>query len=316
MTNERPYIVFRFFRILEKIFGRQPGIKAESAWSNDGAAQFYTLEAALMHIEGCVRKLTIPSFSRVHIPALSFGNANMQASLVPGMEYLFAISAPTVDDANLTGLAAANPPSVSLTPSGTDRLMLWYMHAYSNGSGQTGSTASATFNTSESATSCGTALTINNAGGLGEMSMWYRVAPTATTANATVSITNSQGGGALKMVIYSGCAQSSPINAYNSVSATGTNASLSVTTTVDNSWVTGFQENNGVAVTVGSGCSKRRTDGGGDRVLDSGSAITPAGAFNINWSHSSVPYGVVASAISPATATASYNYLSLLGAGQ
>jgi len=308
-------IVHRLFRMWESVAGRRCGdngsgdtVRIESAAhideeTGETVIQFFTVESVLAHVEGTVRNFIrgkIPRVSSVSVPMLSTPGFNLP---LPAAGYLFAISAPTNNQANLTGFATANPPVVSMTPSGSDTVMMFYALTYSNGSGSTGLTTGASFN-SQAATICGTELVINNAGGLGAMSMWYKLSPSATTANATMTISNSQGGGTLCCVVYSGVNQSmtysgTPTDAYNSVSATGTNGSVSVTTVLNNSYVTGFQQNNGVMIGAGSGATARITDGGGTRVLDSGSAITPAGPFSLNWTNSSVPYGVVAASISP-----------------
>lgn len=301
------YWVYNTFRVLEFLFGRKYGVRPES--SNDtetGITQFFTLESALMYMEGHVRALKLPKIEKVYIPQLAFATNGFIPQSTQKIPYLFAISAPTKDDANLTSYSQANPPSVSLTPSGSDRLMVWYFSTLSSGGGQYGDITAATFNTSESATDAGTHLVLNNAGGIGEFCIWYRVAPTATTANATCTINNSQGGTNQYIVIYSGVDQTTPKNAYGTTSGTGNSVALSITTTVDNSWVTGHTTNNGVSMTVGSGCSARRTSGGGDQVIDSGGAVTPAGAFSLNWSMGgSQPYGAIGIAISPVAATTS-----------
>lgn len=309
-TKFGKYWVYNVFRVYERVFGREHGVRPESACDSKGNRQFFTLESFLMYCEGRLRQFKLPelSYERVYIPVLSPVGA---PSSMVGVPYLLAIGAPTNNQASLTGYAGANPPVVSMTPSGSDTIMMWYTHAFSNGAGQTGVTASATFNTSESATSAGTHLNINNSGGLGQMSIWYRVAPTATTANATVTITNSQGGGALNLVVYSGVDQTTPSAGYNTNTTTSANANVNVTTTVANSYVTGFSLNNGVPVTAGTGMTARVTDGGGTRVLDSGNLATTQ-TFNWNVVNSSQPWGAVATALSPVASTPNSGFFNLM----
>jgi hypothetical protein len=297
-----PYWVFNVFRVYEQIFGRRYGIRCESTSDDKGNVQFYTWEAALMYVEGKLRSFKLPEFSRVHVPAFQMAGVPLSFTKSP---YLFAITAPSNNASGLTSFGSGNPSSQSMTPSGTDRVLLWYSMAYSNGGGQYGSTASATFNTSESATSVGAQLVVNNAGGLGSFSAWYRVAPTATTANATVTISNSQSGGALYLAVYSGVDQTTPTHGWATASSSGSaNSNVNVTTTVANAYVTGWQNNNGVAVSLGTGMTARVTDGGGVRVQDSGELASPQ-TFNWNAIHSSIPWGCGAFALSPVASASS-----------
>lgn len=140
------------------------------------------------------------------------------------------------------------------------------------------------------------------------MSMWYRIAPTATTATATCSITTSQGGGSMFNVVYSGAHQTTPIDAYNTASGNSNDSNVNVTTTVANCYVTGFSQNNGVAITTGSGMNSRISNGGGNIVLDSGELST---AQTFNWNSDmagSQPWGVVAISLAPAASTANSGF--------
>jgi len=132
----------------------------------------------------------------------------------------------------------------------------------------------------------------------------YLVAPATGANNVVISGSSDAWIGAA--ATYTGVDQSSPIDAsaVKRDAGTGSAFSLDVTSVTDNCWLVGSVRC-GTAGTAGSGTIIRQT-ASGLTLADSNSAITPAGATNLNFTMSFAGIGGVIAAIAPvATATTS-----------
>lgn len=121
-----------------------------------------------------------------------------------------------------------------------------------------------------------------------ESALFFLISPTVGTNDVTVTYTNSSGNGARATVIsYTGA---KGIGATNAQSTTSTPQTLSLTTTVVDSWLTGFTgartDFSGTNYTAGSSTTLRGTVGGGGRIdmgaYDSNSAKSPTGSYSLS----------------------------------
>lgn len=170
--------------------------------------KFFTLRSFLNHYWSVFSKF----------PVLYFG------SLSPVERNLYLQRGAISFGSTGTGGASGGVVTISMTPSGSNTIMLGTHH----GQGNTGVT-SMVFNTSENLAA---AVENTNAPYSG---IWYVVAPTATTANLVITFAGGGSHGGTGMVL-TGAVQSSPIGTtLNTTAGTGTTASATFTTGTDNS---------------------------------------------------------------------------------
>lgn len=113
-----------------------------------------------------------------------------------------------------------------------------------------------------------------------EFTLWYLVNPTTGTNDIIASCSGSTYI-SITASSYTGVLQTSPINGTNKSTSTGTSYSLSVTTTLDNSWaIMGLVAISARTTTAGSNTYKRvvNSAGNGEQILDTNSAQTPTGS--------------------------------------
>lgn len=121
-----------------------------------------------------------------------------------------------------------------------------------------------------------------------ESALFFLVSPTIGTNSVSVTYVNSSGNGARATAIsYTGA---KGIGASSTQSTTSTPQTLSVTTTVVDSWLTGITGANtsfgGTNYTAGSSTTLRGTTGAGGRIdmgaYDSNSAKSPTGSYSLS----------------------------------
>lgn len=277
------------FRAYELVFGRRAGIRCEVSASVDKGVttySFHTWEAAIAHFEGVVRGLfprRLPF--RIHVPML----ATPQGLAIPASPFLFAIA---YDNSGIQSTAGSTP-TISLTVSGSDRLMIL---APDNGSGGTSVITGTTYNSVAATFLTG----ISFSGGTAETRQYYLVAPATGTNNAAASGTNSD----IRLIAssYTGVNQSSPIDA----STTQSNASTSsfvpaITTTQANCMIVVSGENNGGTATASVGTMRQAAGTGrmlGDNTAPSAgsNSMTMGGVGVASWTASVVSLAPIASA--------------------
>lgn len=98
-------------------------------------------------------------------------------------------------------------------------------------------------------------------------------------------------------------------------SGTSTSATLTTTTTVDNSWLVGcFRNNNNGDGAAGTGTTKRSFVAGQNGFYDTGGAKSPTGSYSIISTFGSAQYGAIGMSIAPPVIVTN-RLLSLLGVG-
>lgn len=146
--------------------------------------------------------------------------------------------------------------------------------------------------------------------------LWGLAAPTTGTNN--IVVTKTGGLLVLDAVLYSGAQQTTPVEATNTTSGSGTSGSISVTTLTDNAWLVGYFRGNGSgAFTAGSNTVVRTSAAEGTRqMVDTGVDQTPAGSKSLNVTMASQSYTAMAFALKPASgATAFVSIPTLLTMG-
>jgi len=140
-------------------------------------------------------------------------------------------------------------------------------------------------------------------------SCWYLVAP--ATGSNTVAITygSSQSYSHALAVSYTGAKQTGQPDAFTAdATQTGTTASITVTSTVDNCWImAGHNENGAGATSAGANTTERGTGSNSLRWWEySSNPKTPAGSQTLNFASTSSGsiWGIVGVSIAPQTGTA------------
>jgi len=141
-----------------------------------------------------------------------------------------------------------------------------------------------------------------NNGSSGRFIYIYGGNVTAATANIVVSSSGADFIGAAA-VAYDGVVGTDGVHAATTGGGTDTVLTSSITTTVDNDWISGFAYNDAGGVAAGTNTTVRGTDGAGHYLLDTNAAQTPAGAHSIQMTMSSGHASLVAVALSPDTPT-------------
>lgn len=115
---------------------------------------------------------------------------------------------------------------------------------------------------------------------------------------------------------YTGVNQSALPSIVGSNAVSSTSVSVSLTTTVDNSWLAGFSYTSSTPPTAGSNTTLRQSSNGysGLWIIDSNGPKTPTGSYNLNLTQSPSGFmGMVACAIAPsASITVNSNFLAFM----
>lgn len=298
------------FRVYELIFGREAGIRFESATIRefDGSTSvfFGTFEAALAHLESVIRS-RVPRLSivKVYIPALSFAYPGGMPQSPSSTPYLFAIA---FNAATATsGYSQSTGFTLSHTTSGSDRAVVGLL--------QLGGSTPATQYTSVAMTYAGNSMTGNSGA---DITNTNRRSMTFARLNATTGANNlatSWGGGGtearLLALSYTGVHQTTGLDAWGENSASsGTTLTVSTTTTVDQCCLVGgiFVREGGsgdITLSAGTVRSQDQTSGAGDRNgVSTGSTsmgwVVPSGALNGGSTASLVALAPAADAATPA----------------
>lgn len=281
------------FRIYEILFGREIGIRFESATIRgvDGSTTVFlgTLEAAITHIEAGIRariaRLPRPYLVKIYIPIFSFAYAGGVPPSPSSSPYLFAIAFNA--NTQTTGYSQSTGFTLSHTTSGSDRAVV--------GSLQLGGSSPTTQYTSVAMTYAGNSMTGNSGSDITDTN---RRSMTFGRLNATTGANNlatTWGGGGtearLFALSYSGVDQTVGLNSWGENNASsGTTLTVSTTTTLDQCWLVGgiFVREGGsgdITLSAGTVRSQDQTSGAGDRgPVSTGSTsmgwVAPSGALN------------------------------------
>lgn len=142
-------------------------------------------------------------------------------------------------------------------------------------------------------------------GGTATIYLYCLPGPSTGTNNVVISVSSSDQitGGATS---YTGCLQSSTLDASVENHGTATSFSKAITSTADNCWAVAVVRNDvGEVVAPGAGCTRRASNGSGGTagfaaMLDSTSAIHPAGSFTMSGSWTTnITYGVIVATVAP-----------------
>jgi hypothetical protein len=226
------------FRLYELIFWRRVGIRCEVTADSDGNYTFHTIEARVAHFEGFVRKM----LAGIHPFPAKYPEMAWQRGAIA---YLTSGIQST----------ASSAPAVSLTISGSDRILI-----FAPDYGTSDSVTGTTWNTSEN----GTFLQKIQGSGVNWEYLYYLTNPTATTANA---VANASGSDA--RLIASAYTGASGID--TSTTDTQTNATtftINVTTGVANAFIVAAVANNSGDANQSSDGNVRQSAGTGRSYVD------------------------------------------------
>lgn len=134
------------------------------------------------------------------------------------------------------------------------------------------------------------------------VALFYLANPASGANNVVITLGGTADGISSQAASYTGV-NNIPQD-FSVVGASGTSATLTTTTTIDNSWLVGIFRNdadgNG---TAGTGTTRRASITGQSALYDSNAALTPAGSYSIISTFSSAPYSGIGFSMAPATAT-------------
>lgn len=288
------------FRLWELVFWRKVGIRREAAswiYSENGkvyeGVKFYTLEAALVHAEGVVRKFFKSwEFEFVRIPSLVLVTDTGNAFELPLMPHIkFAIAYGTSAGSYANGVTSR---TVSLTTSGSDRFFT------SNcGYDTPQSISSVTYN----GTACSVVQSPQNGGGARTGAMYVLAAPSTGANNAVVNFSGATNGG-LSVAYYTGVKQTGQPYTSAAGSTSSTSHTATVTAVGTLSWLIAIDRNDLGAPTPGSGTTLRISNP--FDMWDSNGAVG-SGSQSLAWSSGgSFTSGYVIGAIQDATYSDSF----------
>lgn len=177
------------------------------------------------------------------------------------------------DTSAQNGMGASSSGSLTMTCSGSNRLLLGYATIVDSG---TVDVSSMTYD--------GVSMTFLNKIKVGNktISMYYLIAPnTTTSATFAITLTGTPAGGGAWLsgacANYTGCKQSGVPDSSNTGNvASGTSITVSTTTVADNCWLVGIEM--GGSPVAGTNTIIRQNAGADMAVIDSNSAQTPAGS--------------------------------------
>lgn len=300
-------LISNVFRLYEVIFGRRVGVRFEVSYSFDGTVRFGTfrqwlrgecsyIEPRLAYLEGQIRKLLriffIPaSYTFEQRLFLQRGAVAHSSSTNGGGQ-----------DATTSRTFAATFASVS-DGFALGTVGLW--KATGAGDVATGYT----YNT-DALTKINTS---KNDGANRRVYLYYRLGPDSGTNDAVITTSEAltiNGG----INLYSGVAQNAPaVSSTNEPDGTGT-GTISLVTTVNNSWVGMFCSTESDESQAGANTTERYSDPGLFGYYDSNGAITPAGSTSLNATATSTNWSMVMVQIAPPV-VATTKLLALLGVG-
>lgn len=285
-------IIHNLFRVYELIFWRKYGVRCEASVDSRGNRKFYTIESRLAHYETVVK-----TFFKAIIAQFI---TNKQSEWFPQTPvYMWqrgAIAFGAV--AEVAYAVTATQTTASITVSGSDTLGFGCFHDQALGSTIT----TATWNGSNMTS----IKTIAENGGMGNDYLYGIVAPTTGTVSATRG-TNSNSF-EVSGLYYTGCNQSTTLDATNSSNGTG---GATVTTTItpvgSNCWAFSMFHNDSGLVSLNSGGTLRgaiqATVSG---QADSNATVTAGSPYSIVWNSFNNPgvnWSWITASISPPSTT-------------
>lgn len=302
-TRYRPEIKWSYklwtpniFRVYELVFGRKAGIRLEMTSTQQNGKNIYfchSWESSVVMFEVQIREILkgmLPKISYVYIPQLQTSNG---LSLpVVNSPYLFAIAFDSTS-ANSDGFPTATR---SHTVTGSDPFLM----GTSVGSVGSQNVSAVTWNSTES-------MSEPVAGGVicpGDRAMdfWYRAAPTTGTHNLVTTASGPFSG--INAASYSGVKQTSPIDSFNSGTASSTTSfSLSTTVVASGCWLIMSTKVSAVNPSAGSGTTLRQADQG---IWDSNGTVgTGSQSLSVTSSPTSQNWAGIIVSIAPAATPSS-----------
>ncbi len=289
--------IYNLFRIYEQIFWRREGVRPESTKYSDEQGKetyyFYTLESALVHLEGMIKNAFKVKWIPVEIFVPAFASDPQFRRQNP---FLFAIAF----DNSGQGAFGTSPRSFSYTVTGSNTIMTGC--TITDNATQTGFTYN-----SVSLTSIADAPT--NASRKTVQSS-YLINP--TTGSNTVSATASTSLGVM-VSTYSGAKQSGQPDSFNTKDQTSADTSLTIATTVvlPNCWIVVHScDDQGSGYTGSGGSAVRQTSAQGALLGDSNATVA-TGSVTTTFSRSgaNIKYGAVAFSIAPFASPVNSSFL-------
>lgn len=280
---EKKCFIHNCFRLYELIFWRRAGVRPEmSAIRNNSGKVFYafhTLESALVHFEGLVRKFfkefkIIPF--KVYIPQI----ATPQGIMFPS-PYLFAIALGTTAN---NYAASGTQNRISFTATGSDRISVATVFA-GGGDLVTSYQVNAV---------SGTQVTKENGiGGNNWGYMYYFIAPSASAVNHDINSSASNDTD-FNIISYSGAKQTGQMDSFAIGTATG-NLTLSTTVVASNCWLISWGRNTAAGLPAAGTGTTLRVSGTYHRTGDSNGTVG-TGAQTMQWTNATgTTVGIIAS---------------------
>lgn len=141
-----------------------------------------------------------------------------------------------------------------------------------------------------------------------DLYLYYLAAPTSGANNVVITMSSIVAEIHACAAAYTGASQIGIPDSVNSITGTGTSATITTTTVADNSWMVGVFRNDSTGNgSAGSGTTQRTSVAGQVSFDDSNGGKTPAGSFSIQetWAGSANYYALGASFAPPSTAVRS-----------
>lgn len=298
------------FRLFERIFGREFGIRAEAASSSAFIGkqmatrmEFFTVEALLVFTECRIREFLKSfefGFEFVELPVFQLAGLFPQQNeslRIP----IFKFAIATASTAN-SFTAAGTTCSVSLTTSGSDRAVIGAVWTWN---------ASNTYTSSTYAGVTATELVNRAADGSGSFIRLVGVHNATTGANNFVSNTSSNMQHFVSCASYSGVASASASAAFPDTETSGTSSgvtsvTMNMTTSVANSWVFAHGRTTSRDMVAGTNTFERvqnATSGDSCNLFDSnGARSSGSNDLQYTWTTSQTTYWCMGS-MSPVTST-------------
>lgn len=298
------------FRLFERIFGRDFGIRAEASVSARRVGgkvveyhEFYTVEALLTHIECATRKYLKSfefGFEFVELPVFQLVGLFPQQSesvRIPIFKFAIANTSTVANGFTANGTTC----TMSLTTSGSDRCVIaavWTWNAS---------------NTYTSTTYAGTAMTelvSRAADGTGSNIRLVGAHNATTGTNNVVSNTSGNMQHINTAASYSGVKSDSAANAFPDTETDGTSSGTSITTTmttsVDDSWVFCHARTPSKDMSAGTNTTERcqsSISGDAANLFDSNAArASGSNSLQYTWSGTQTSYWVMGSMAPAASA--------------
>lgn len=297
-------VVHNIFRMYEFIFWRKTGIRRESLTYLEGRKEVhvaFTFEAKCSLIESYLRNLLnkIPKLKleKIYLPIL-IPNLGSFAVVKP---YVLAIA---LDSANNGVATSTSPLTFSHTSTGTNLILTVAGAVFSATTSNL--TVAPTYNSVSMTAVIGTSDW--GAGGGCALRPWYQTNPSTGSNTISMPFTGTAPTGNAAAVSYSGARQSSQPDS----TASNFSLSISLTTHANNSWAIGWC---GDVDAITANLTSRYTALLSTNTVsyeDSNGPVTPAGAFTISYTGTSLTPALIAYSFAPFSPTSN---LSILGAG-